>query len=162
MGTMGRRVIGDIFATRSSRLVQSPAEEVVEAPLVDGALGDGALGGATLGGGQVGARAASGSSVAPLGGRTGLVFGEPGTEDPGTEDPGTEDPGTEDPGTEDPGTEDPGRYVTGPIGTIDVAPGTLGGARLVVGALAVCALLGHIPFGQFTAGFAVGFVVGEP
>jgi hypothetical protein len=147
MGTIGRRVIGDIFATRSSRSVQSPAEEVVEAPLVDGALGDGALGGATLGGGQVGARAASGSSVAPLGGRTGLVFGEPGTEEPGTEDPGR---------------EDPGRYVTGPIGTIDVAPGTLGGARLVVGALAVYALLGHIPFGQFTAGFAVGFVVGEP
>ena len=142
MGTIGRRVIGDIFATRSSRSVQSPAEEVVEAPLVDGALGDGALGGATLGGGQVGARAASGSSVAPLGGRTGLVFGEPGTEDPGT--------------------EDPGRYVTGPIGTIDAAPGTLGGARFVVGALAVYALPGHIPFGQLTAGFAVGFVVGEP
>ena len=147
MGTIGRRVIGDIFATRSSRSVQSPAEEVVGAALVDGALGDGALGdgalgGATLGGGQVGARAASGSSVAPLGGRTGLEFGEPGTEDPGT--------------------EDPGRYVTGPIGTIDVAPGTLGGARLIVGALAVYALLGHIPFGQFTAGFAVGFVVGEP
>ena len=152
MGTMGRRVIGDIFATRSSRSVQSPAEEVVEAPLVggalgdgalgDGALGDGALGGATLGGGQVGARAASGSSVAPLGGRTGLVFG--------------------DTGREDPGTEDPGRYVTGPIGTIDAAPGTLGGARLVVGALAVYALPGHIPCGQFTAGFAVGFVVGEP
>jgi len=142
MGTMGRRVIGDIFATRSSRSVQSPAEEVVEAPLVDGALGDGALGGATLGGGQVGARAASGSSVAPLGGRTGLVFG--------------------DPGTEEPGTEDPGRYVTGPIGTIDAAPGTLGGARFVVGALAVYALPGHIPFGQLTAGFAVGFVVGEP
>ena len=126
MGTIGRRVIGDIFATRSSRSVQSPAEEVVEAP-----LGGGALGGATLGGGQVGARAASGSSVAPLGGRTALVFG-------------------------DPGTEDPGRYVTGPIGTIDAAPGTLGGARLVVGALAVYALPGHIPFGQFTAGFAVG------
>jgi hypothetical protein len=142
MGTIGRRVIGDIFATRSSRSVQSPAEEVVEAPLVDGALGDGALGGATLGGGQVGARAASGSSVAPLGGRTGLVFGEPGTEDPGT--------------------EDPGRYVTGPIGTIDAAPGTLGGARFVVGALAVYALPGHIPFGQLTAGFAVGFAVGEP
>jgi hypothetical protein len=142
MGTMGRRVIGDIFATRSSRSVQSPAEEVVEAPLVGGALGDGALGGATLGGGQVGARAASGSSVAPLGGRTGLVFG--------------------DTGREDPGTEDPGRYVTGPIGTIDAAPGTLGGARLVVGALAVYALPGHIPFGQFTAVFAVGFVVGEP
>jgi hypothetical protein len=142
MGTIGRRVIGDIFATRSSRSVQSPAEEVVEAPLVDGALGDGALGGATLGGGQVGARAASGSSVAPLGGRTGLVFGEPGTEEPGT--------------------EDPGRYVTGPIGTIDAAPGTLGGARFVVGALAVYALPGHIPFGQLTAGFAVGFVVGEP
>jgi hypothetical protein len=140
MGTIGRRVIGDIFATRSSRSVQSPAEEVVEAPLVGGALG-----GATPGGGQVGARAASGSSVAPLGGRTGLVFG---------------DPGTEDPGTEDPGTEDPGRYVTGPIGTIDAAPGTFGGARFVVGALAVYALLGHIPFGQFTAGFAVGFVVG--
>jgi hypothetical protein len=137
MGTIGRRVIGDIFATRSSRSVQSPAEEVVGAALVDGALGDGALGGATLGGGQVGARAASGSSVAPLGGRTGFVV-------------------------EEPGTEDPGRYVTGPIGTIDVAPGTLGGARLVVGALAVYALLGHIPFGQFTAGFAVGFVVGEP
>ena len=147
MGTIGRRVIGDIFATRSSRSVQSPAEEVVEAPLVDGALGDGALGGATLGGGQVGARAASGSSVAPLGGRTGLVFGEPGTEEPGTEEPGT---------------EDPGRYVTGPIGTIDAAPGTLGGARFVVGALAVYALPGHIPFGQLTAGFAVGFVVGEP
>jgi hypothetical protein len=147
MGTIGRRVIGDIFATRSSRSVQSPAEEVVGAALVDGALGDktlggATLGGATLGGGQVGARAASGSSVAPLGGRTGLEFGEPGTEDPGT--------------------EDPGRYVTGPIGTIDVAPGTLGGARLIVGALAVYALLGHIPFGQFTAGFAVGFVVGEP
>jgi hypothetical protein len=142
MGTIGRRVIGDIFATRSSRSVQSPAEEVVGAALVDGAPVDGALGGATLGGGQVGARAASGSSVAPLGGRTGLVFGEPGTEDPGT--------------------EDPGRYVTGPMGTIDVAPGTLGGARLVVGALAMYALLGHIPFGQFTAGFAVGFVVGEP
>jgi hypothetical protein len=132
MGTIGRRVIGDIFATRSSRSVQSPAEEVVGAALVDGALG----------GGQVGARAASGSSVAPLGGRTGFVV--------------------EEPGTEDPGREDPGRYVTGPIGTIDVAPGTLGGARLVVGALAVYALLGHIPFGQFTAGFAVGFVVGEP
>jgi len=142
MGTIGRRVIGDIFATRSSRSVQSPAEEVVEAPLVDGALGDGALGGATLGGGQVGARAASGSNVAPVGGRTGLVFGEPGTEEPGT--------------------EDPGRYVTGPIGTIDAAPGTLGGARFVVGALAVYALPGHIPFGQLTAGFAVGFVVGEP
>jgi hypothetical protein len=138
MGTIGRRVIGDIFATRSSRSVQSPAEEVVGAALVDGALGDGALGD----GGQVGARAASGSSVAPLGGRTGFVV--------------------EEPGTEDPGREDPGRYVTGPIGTIDVAPGTLGGARLVVGALAVYALLGHIPFGQFTAGFAVGFVVGEP
>lgn len=110
--------------------------------MVDGAPVDGALGGATLGGGQVGARAASGSSVAPLGGRTGFVV--------------------EEPGTEDPGREDPGRYVTGPIGTIDVAPGTLGGARLVVGALAVYALLGHIPFGQFTAGFAVGFVVGEP
>jgi hypothetical protein len=142
MGTIGRRVIGDIFATRSSRSVQRPADEVVGAALVDGALGDGALGGATLGGGQVGARAASGSSVAPLGGRTGFVV--------------------EEPGTEDPGREDPGRYVTGPIGTIDVAPGTLGGARLVVGALAVYALLGHIPFGQFTAGFAVGFVVGEP
>lgn len=142
MGTIGRRVIGDIFATRSSRSDQSPAEEVVGAALVDGALGDGALGGATLGGGQVGARAASGSSVAPLGGRTGFVV--------------------EELGTEDPGREDPGRYVTGPIGTIDVAPGTLGGARLVVGALAVYALLGHIPFGQFTAGFAVGFVVGEP
>ena len=142
MGTIGRRVIGDIFATRSSRSVQSPAEEVVGAALVDGALVDGALGGATLGGGQVGARAASGSSVAPLGGRTGLVFGEPGTEEPGT--------------------EDPGRYVTGPIGTIDAAPGTLGGARFVVGALAVYALPGHIPFGQLTAGFAVGFVVGEP
>ena len=142
MGTIGRRVIGDIFATRSSRSVQSPAEEVVEAPLVGGALGEGALGGATPGGGQVGARAASGSSVAPVGGRTGLVFGEPGTEDPGT--------------------EDPGRYVTGPIGTIDAAPGTLGGARFVVGALAVYALPGHIPFGQLTAGFAVGFVVGEP
>jgi hypothetical protein len=142
MGTIGRRVIGDIFATRSSRSVQSPAEEVVGAALVDGALVDGALGGATLGGGQVGARAASGSSVAPLGGRTGFVV--------------------EELGTEDPGREDPGRYVTGPIGTIDVAPGTLGGARLVVGALAVYALLGHIPFGQFTAGFAVGFVVGEP
>jgi hypothetical protein len=137
MGTIGRRVIGDIFATRSSRSVQSPAEEVVGAAVVDGALG-----GATLGGGQVGARAASGSSVAPLGGRTGFVV--------------------EEPGTEEPGTEDPGRYVTGPIGTIDAAPGTLGGARLVVGALAVYALLGHIPFGQFTAGFAVGFVVGEP
>jgi len=137
MGTIGRRVIGDIFATRSSRSVQSPAEEVVEAPLVGGALG-----GATLGGGQVGARAASGSSVAPVGGRTGLVFG--------------------DPGTEDPGTEEPGRYVTGPIGTIDAAPGTFGGARLVVGALAVYALPGHIPFGQLTAGFAVGFVVGVP
>ena len=87
-----------------------------------------------------------------MGGRTGLVFG----------DPGTEDPGTEDPGTEDPGTEEPGRYVTGPIGTIDAAPGTLGGARIVVGALAVYALPGHIPFGQLTAGFAVGFVVGEP
>ena len=110
--------------------------------MVDGAPVDGALGGATLGGGQVGARAASGSSVAPLGGRTGFVV--------------------EELGTEDPGREDPGRYVTGPIGTIDVAPGTLGGARLVVGALAVYALLGHIPFGQFTAGFAVGFVVGEP
>jgi hypothetical protein len=142
MGTIGRRVIGDIFATRSSRSVQSPAEEVVGAALVDGALVDGALGGATLGGGQVGARAASGSSVAPLGGRTGFVV--------------------EEPGTEEPGTEEPGRYVTGPMGTIDVAPGTLGGARLVVGALAVYALLGHIPFGQFTAGFAVGFVVGEP
>jgi len=142
MGTIGRRVIGDIFATRSSRSVQRPADEVVGAALVDGALGDGALGGATLGGGQVGARAASGSSVAPLGGRTGFVV--------------------EELGTEDPGREDPGRYVTGPIGTIDVAPGTLGGARLVVGALAVYALLGHIPFGQFTAGFAVGFVVGEP
>jgi hypothetical protein len=142
MGTIGRRVIGDIFATRSSRSVQRLAEEVVGAALVDGALGDGALGGATLGGGQVGARAASGSSVAPLGGRTGFVV--------------------EELGTEDPGREDPGRYVTGPIGTIDVAPGTLGGARLVVGALAVYALLGHIPFGQFTAGFAVGFVVGEP
>jgi len=152
MGTKGRRVIGDIFATRSSRSVQSPAEEVVGAALFDGVLGGATLGGATLGGatlggatlggGQVGARAASGSSVAPLGGRTGLEFG--------------------DPGTEDPGTEDPGRYVTGPIGTIDAAPGTLGGARLVVGALAVYALLGHIPFGQFTAGFAVGFVVGEP
>jgi hypothetical protein len=142
MGTIGRRVIGDIFATRSSRSVQSPAEEVVGAALVDGALVDGALGGATLGGGQVGARAASGSSVAPLGGRTGFVV--------------------EELGTEDPGREDPGRYVTGPMGTIDVAPGTLGGARLVVGALAVYALLGHIPFGQFTAGFAVGFVVGEP
>jgi hypothetical protein len=142
MGTIGRRVIGDIFATRSSRSVQRPAEEVVGAALVDGALGDGALGGATLGGGQVGARAASGSSVAPLGGRTGFVV--------------------EELGTEDPGREDPGRYVTGPIGTIDAAPGTLGGARLVVGALAVYALLGHIPFGQFTAGFAVGFVVGEP
>jgi hypothetical protein len=142
MGTIGRRVIGDIFATRSSRSVQSPAEEVVGAALVDGALVDGALGGATLGGGQVGARAASGSSVAPLGGRTGFVV--------------------EELGTEDPGREDPGRYVTGPIGTIDVAPGTLGGARLVVGALAVYALLGHIPFGQFTAGFAVGFAVGEP
>ena len=142
MGTIGRRVIGDIFATRSSRSVQNPAEEVVGAALVDGALVDGALGGATLGGGQVGARAASGSSVAPLGGRTGFVV--------------------EEPGTEEPGTEEPGRYVTGPIGTIDVAPGTLGGARLVVGALAVYALLGHIPFGQFTAGFAVGFVVGEP
>ena len=147
MGTIGRRVIGDIFATRSSRSDQSPAEEVVGAALVDGALGDGALGGATLGGGQVGARAASGSSVAPLGGRTGFVV---------------EEPGTEVPGTEEPGTEEPGRYVTGPIGTIDAAPGTLGGARLVVGALAVYALLGHIPFGQFTAGFAVGFVVGEP
>ena len=147
MGTIGRRVIGDIFATRSSRSVQSPAEEVVEAPLVDGALGDGALGGATLGGGQVGARAASGSSVAPLGGRTGFVV---------------EELGTEDPGREDPGREDPGRYVTGPIGTIDAAPGTLGGARFVVGALAVYALPGHIPFGQLTAGFAVGFVVGEP
>jgi hypothetical protein len=142
MGTIGRRVIGDIFATRSSRSDQSPAEEVVGAALVDGALVDGALGGATLGGGQVGARAASGSSVAPLGGRTGFVV--------------------EELGTEDPGREDPGRYVTGPMGTIDVAPGTLGGARLVVGALAVYALLGHIPFGQFTAGFAVGFVVGEP
>lgn len=142
MGTIGGRVIGDIFATRSSRSVQRPADEVVGAALVDGALGDGALGGATLGGGQVGARAASGSSVAPLGGRTGFVV--------------------EELGTEDPGREDPGRYVTGPIGTIDVAPGTLGGARLVVGALAVYALLGHIPFGQFTAGFAVGFVVGEP
>jgi hypothetical protein len=142
MGTIGRRVIGDIFATRSSRSVQSPAEEVVGAAVVDGAPVDGALGGATLGGGQVGARAASGSSVAPLGGRTGFVV--------------------EELGTEDPGREDPGRYVTGPIGTIDVAPGTLGGARLVVGALAVYALLGHIPFGQFTAGFAVGFVVGEP
>ena len=142
MGTIGRRVIGDIFATRSSRSVQSPAEEVVGAALVDGALVDGALGGATLGGGQVGARAASGSSVAPLGGRTGFVV--------------------EELGTEDPGREDPGRYVTGPMGTIDVAPGTLGGARLVVGALAVYALLGHIPFGQFTAGFAVGFAVGEP
>ena len=142
MGTIGRRVIGDIFATRSSRSDQSPAEEVVGAALVDGALGDGALGGATLGGGQVGARAASGSSVAPLGGRTGFVV--------------------EELGTEDPGREDPGRYVTGPIGTIDAAPGTLGGARLVVGALAVYALLGHSPFGQFTAGFAVGFVVGEP
>jgi hypothetical protein len=142
MGTIGRRVIGDIFATRSSRSVQSPAEEVVGAALVDGAPVDGALGGATLGGGQVGARAASGSSVAPLGGRTGFVV--------------------EELGTEDPGREDPGRYVTGPIGTIDAAPGTLGGARLVVGALAVYALLGHIPFGQFTAGFAVGFVVGEP
>ena len=142
MGTKGRRVIGDIFATRSSRSVQSPAEEVVGAALFDGVLG-----GATLGGGQVGARAASGSSVAPLGGRTGFVV---------------EEPGTEEPGTEDPGREDPGRYVTGPIGTIDAAPGTLGGARLVVGALAVYALLGHIPFGQFTAGFAVGFVVGEP
>jgi hypothetical protein len=142
MGTIGRRVIGDIFATRSSRSVQRPAEEVVGAAVVDGAPVDGALGGATLGGGQVGARAASGSSVAPLGGRTGFVV--------------------EELGTEDPGREDPGRYVTGPIGTIDVAPGTLGGARLVVGALAVYALLGHIPFGQFTAGFAVGFVVGEP
>jgi hypothetical protein len=142
MGTIGRRVIGDIFATRSSRSVQRPADEVVGAALVDGALGDGALGGATLGGGQVGARAASGSSVAPLGGRTGFVV--------------------EELGTEDPGREDPGRYVTGPIGTIDAAPGMLGGARLVVGALAVYALLGHIPFGQFTAGFAVGFVVGEP
>jgi hypothetical protein len=142
MGTIGRRVIGDIFATRSSRSVQSPAEEVVGAAVVDGAPVDGALGGATLGGGQVGARAASGSSVAPLGGRTGFVV--------------------EELGTEDPGREDPGRYVTGPIGTIDAAPGTLGGARLVVGALAVYALLGHIPFGQFTAGFAVGFVVGEP
>lgn len=142
MGTIGRRVIGDIFATRSSRSVQRPAEEVVGAAVVDGAPVDGALGGATLGGGQVGARAASGSSVAPLGGRTGLVFGEPGTEEPGT--------------------EDPGRYVTGPIGTIDAAPGTLGGARFVVGALAVYALPGHIPFGQLTAGFAVGFVVGEP
>jgi hypothetical protein len=142
MGTIGRRVIGDIFATRSSRSDQRPADEVVGAALVDGALGDGALGGATLGGGQVGARAASGSSVAPLGGRTGFVV--------------------EELGTEDPGREDPGRYVTGPIGTIDVAPGTLGGARLVVGALAVYALLGHIPFGQFTAGFAVGFVFGEP
>jgi hypothetical protein len=161
MGTKGRRVIGDIFATRSSRSVQSPAEEVVGAALFDGVLGGATLGGATLGGatlggGQVGARAASGSSVAPLGGRTGFVV----------EEPGTEEPGTEDPGTEDPGREDPGRYVTGPIGTIDVAPGTLGGARLVVGALAVYALLGHIPFGQFTAGFAVGFavgfVVGEP
>jgi hypothetical protein len=38
----------------------------------------------------------------------------------------------------------------------------LGGARFVIGALAVYVLLGHIPFGQFTAGFAVGFVVGEP
>jgi hypothetical protein len=142
MGTIGRRVIGDIFATRSSRSVQRPAEEVVGAAVVDGAPVDGALGGATLGGGQVGARAASGSSVAPLGGRTGFVV--------------------EELGTEDPGREDPGRYVTGPIGTIDAAPGTLGGARLVVGALAVYALLGHIPFGQFTAGFAVGFVVGEP
>ena len=143
IGTIGSRVIGDIFATRSSRSLQSPAEEVVGA-----ALGGVTLGGATLGGGgQVGARAASGSSVAPLGGRTGLEFGEPGTEEPGTEDPGT---------------EDPGRYVTGPIGTIDAAPGTLGGARLVVGALAVYALLWHIPFGQLTAGFAVGFVVGEP
>jgi hypothetical protein len=152
MGTKGRRVIGDIFATRSSRSVQSPAEEVVGAALFDGVLGGATLGGATLGGatlggGQVGARAASGSSVAPLGGRTGFVV---------------EEPGTEEPGTEDPGREDPGRYVTGPIGTIDAAPGTLGGARLVVGALAVYALLGHIPFGQFTAGFAVGFVVGEP
>ena len=148
IGTIGSRVIGDIFATRSSRSLQSPAEEVEGAALVGGALGDGTLGGATLGGatlvggGQVGARAASGSSVAPLGGRTGFGF--------------------EDPGREEPGREDPGRYVTGPIGTIDEAPGTLGGARLVVGALAVYVLLGHIPFGQFTAGFAVGFVVGEP
>lgn len=82
------------------------------------ALGGVTLGGVTLGGGgQVGARAASGSSVAPLGGRTGLVF--------------------EEPGTEEPGTEEPGRYVTGPIGTIDAAPGTLGGVRFVDGALAV-------------------------
>jgi hypothetical protein len=148
IGTIGSRVIGDIFATRSSRSLQSPAEEVVGAALVGGALGDGTLGGATLGGGgQVGARAASGSSVAPLGGRTGFGF---------------EDPGREEPGREEPGREEPGRYVTGPIGTIDEAPGTLGGARLVVGALAVYVLLGHIPFGQFTAGFAVGFVVGEP
>lgn len=140
IGTIGSRVIGDIFATRSSRSLQSPAEEVEGAALVGGALGDGTLGGATLGGGgQVGARAASGSSVAPLGGlggRTGFGF--------------------EDPGREEPGREEPGRYVTGPIGTIDEAPGTLGGARFVVGALAVYVLLGHIPFGQFTAGFAVG------
>ena len=127
IGTIGSRVIGDIFATRSSRSLQSPAEEVEGAALVggalgdgtlgDGTLGDGTLGGATLGGGgQVGARAASGSSVAPLGGlggRTGFGF--------------------EDPGRVEPGREDPGRYVTGPIGTIDEAPGTLGGARFVVG-----------------------------
>ena len=122
IGTIGSRVIGDIFATRSSRSLQSPAEEVEGAALVGGALGDGTLGGATLGGatlvggGQVGARAASGSSVAPLGGlggRTGFGF--------------------EDPGRVEPGREDPGRYVTGPIGTIDEAPGTLGGARFVVG-----------------------------
>lgn len=143
IGTIGSRVIGDIFATRSSRSLQSPAEEVVGAALGGAALGDGTLGG----GGQVGARAASGSSVAPLGGRTGFGF---------------EDPGRVEPGREAPDREDPGRYVTGPIGTIDEAPGTLGGARLVVGALAVYVLLGHIPFGQLTAGFAVGFVVGEP
>ena len=112
IGTIGSRVIGDIFATRSSRSLQSPAEEVEGAALVGGALGDGTLGG----GGQVGARAASGSSVAPLGGlggRTGFGF--------------------EDPGREEPGREEPGRYVTGPIGTIDEAPWTLGGARFVVG-----------------------------
>jgi hypothetical protein len=114
IGTIGSRVIGDIFATRSSRSLQSPAEEVEGAALVGGALGDGTLGG----GGQVGARAASGSSVAPLGGRTGFGF---------------EDPGREEPGREEPGREEPGRYVTGPIGTIDEAPGTLGGARFVVG-----------------------------